>query len=143
MTQVIAKVKGVRVFEDENSASVQLTLDKEVEGYKKNKDTSAFEKGMTNQVSFYRSALTAQLCDANDDIALYRACQEHALSQRQFALILFGAKLKLDIVEHAAGEVVKIGDKERMLERDCVFVEVVDVELDGKAEARLNAAISL
>lgn len=142
MTTIVATVKGIRVFENENSASVQLTLDKEVEGYKQD-ETGVFVKAMTNKVSFFRSALTAQLCDANDDIALYRACQEHALGQRQLALILFNAKLKLNIVEHSAGEVVAINGKEHTVERDCVFVDVADVELSPRATMCLNNAISL
>lgn len=142
MTTIVATVKGIRVFENENSASVQITLDKEIEGYKQD-ENQIFVKGKTNAVSFFRSALTAQLCDINDDIALYRACQERALSQRQLALILFGAKLKLNMTEHATGEVITIAGKERVLERDCIFVEVADVTLTEAAVKRLNDAISL
>lgn len=142
MTTIVATVKGIRVFENENSASVQLTLDKEVEGYKQD-ENGVFVKGMTKQVSFFRSALTAQLCDANDDIALYRACQERALGQRQFALILFNAKLKLNITEHSAGEVVEVNGTERTIERDCIFVDVAGVELAPRAVQCLNDAISL
>lgn len=142
MTTVVATVKGIRVFENENSASVQLTLDKEIEGYKQD-DNGIFVKGMTKQVSFFRSALTAQLCDANDDIALYRACQERALGQRQLALILFNSKVKLNITEHSAGEVIDVNGTERTIERDCIFVEVVDVTLAPRAIQCLNDAISL
>ena len=137
MTTIVATVKGIRVFENENSASVQLTLDKEIEGYKQD-ENGVFVKGMTNQVSFFRSALTAQLCEANDDIALYRACQEHALRQKDFAKLLFNSKLKLNITEHTAGEVVDVNGTERTIERDCIFVDVADVELDAKAQARLE-----
>lgn len=94
-------------------------------------------------MSFFRSTLTAQLCDANDDIALYRACQERALGQRQFALILFNAKLKLNITEHSAGEVVEVNGTERTIERDCIFVDVAGVELAPRAVQCLNDAISL
>ena len=139
MTTIVATVKGIRVFENENSASVQLTLDKEVEGYKQD-ENGVFVKGMTKQVSFFRSTLTAQL---NDDIALYRACQERSLNQRQFALILFNAKLKLNITEHSAGEVVEVNGNERTIERDCIFVDVAGVELAPRAIQCLNDAISL
>lgn len=142
MSQVIATVKGIHVFDNDNASSVQLTLDKEVEGYKQDED-GVFVKSMTNQVSFFRSALTAQLCAVNDDIALFRAMSGCALTQAQFALILFRAKVKLNIVEHAKGEEVTIGDKKRVLERDCIFTELQDIILDGKAQARLNNAFTL
>ena len=137
MTTIVATVKGIRVFENENSASVRLTLDKEIEGYKQD-ENGVFMKGMVKDVSFFRSALTAQLCDVNDDIALYRACQEHALGQKDFAKLLFNAKLKLNITEHTAGEVIDVNGTERTIERDCIFVDVADVELDAKAQARLG-----
>ena len=142
MTTIVATVKGIRVFENEESASVQLTFDKEMEVYKKD-DDGVFVKAMTKQVSFFRSALTAQLCDANDDIALYRACQERAFDQRQFALILFNAKLKLNITEHSAGEVIEFNGKERTVERDSTFVDVAGVELAPRAIQSLNDALSL
>lgn len=142
MAQIIATVKGIKVFDNENAASVQLVLDKEVEGYKQD-ENGVFVKGMTNTVSFFRSALTAQLCAANDDIALFRAMSGGALNQAQFALILFNAKLKLDIVEHKQGEEVSVGDTKRVLERDCIFTDVKDVTLDAKAQARLDKAFTL
>ena len=142
MTTIVATVKGIRVFENEDSASVQLTLDKEIEGYKQD-ENGVFVKAMTKQVSFFRSALTAQLCDANDDIALYRACQKRALGQRQFALILFNAELVLNITEHSAGEVIEVNGKEHTLERDSTFVDVIGVALAPRAIQRLNAALSL
>ena len=142
MSQIIATVKGIRVFDDDNASSVQLTLDKEVEGYKQD-ENGVFVKSMTNQVSFFRSALTAQLCAVNDDIALFRAMSSSAFTQAQFALILFGAKVKLNVVEHKQGEEVTIGDKKRVLERDCVFTEVQDVILDSKAQARLSQVFTL
>ena len=142
MTTIVATVKGIRVFENEDSASVQLTFDKEMEVYKKD-DDGVFVKTMTKQVSFFRSALTAQLCEENDDIALYRACQERALDQRQFALILFNAKLKLNITEHSAGEVIEVNGKERTVERDSTFVDVIGVALAPRAIQSLNDALSL
>lgn len=142
MTTIVAKVKGIRVFETENSSSVKLTLDKEVEGYQQD-ENGVFVKGLTKQVSFFRSTLTAQLCDANDDIALYRACQERALNQHQLAMILFNANLKLNITEHSAGEVLDVNGEERVIERDCIFVEVVDIELTPRAIQCLNDSFSL
>lgn len=142
MTTIVATVKGIHVFENEKSSVVQLTLDKEIEGYKLD-ENGVFVKGMTNRVSFFRKAFTAQLCDINDDVALYRACQERPLCQRQFALILFNAKLKLNITEHSAGEVIEVNGKDRTIERDCIFVDVAGVELAPRAIQCLNDAISL
>lgn len=102
MSEIIARVRGIRVVTVDGVTSVQLTLDKEIEGYALGKN-GVFVKRMTNKVTFFRSVLTSQLCDVNDDIALYRVCQGRALSQEEFAKILFNSKLTLDIVEHKQG----------------------------------------
>lgn len=138
METTVATVKNVRVFVNEDSASVTLTLDKSVKGYKR-ADNGTFEEADVNTVSFPRSAFTAMLCDANDDIALYRATRGQAFDQKAFGIILFNAKIKLNREFKAAGELVN----EKAVKRDCYISSVAGVELSDRAIRALDAAIAL
>ena len=75
MSQVIT-IKSVKVFENEEFANVSLTLTQTVKGFRLNHDTNAMEEADVDTISISRSALTRQLCDCNDDIALFRATRE-------------------------------------------------------------------
>ena len=138
METIKATVKGVRVFVNEDNATITLTLDKDVKGFKRN-DAGTFDEAETDQISFYRSALTAQLCELNDDIALFRAMSERAFGQREFGAILFGAKIEFTNEHKAAGEIIN----ERALERDCYIRTLKGLTLSAKAIAALDKATSL
>lgn len=142
METIVVTVKGVKVFVDENSASVQLTIDKAIKGFAQNGD-GAYAEANVKTISFHRSKLTAQLCDASDDIAMYRATLDHAFGQKEFGVILFNAKLKLNRDRKAAGEVVGEGDAARAVERDCYITDVVGVTLSDRAIRQLDAATAL
>ena len=142
METIVVTVKGVKVFVDENSASVQLTIDKAIKGFAQNGD-GAYAEADVKTISFHRSKLTAQLCDASDDIAMYRATVDHAFGQKEFGVILFNAKLKLNRDRKAAGEVVREGDTARAVERDCYITDVVGVTLSDRALRQLDAATAL
>lgn len=142
MATITAKVKNVRVFESEESASVQITLDKEFEGFVIN-DGAATKQNIT-AFSMNRSALTAQLCDVNDDIALYRACQSNSLNQKQLALILFNATITIERELRSAGETyTAFNGEERAFEHDCFTTKVVKVSLSDKAIRMLDNACAL
>ncbi|AXF52170.1 MAG: hypothetical protein [crAssphage sp. isolate ctcc615] len=138
METIKATVKAVRMFINEDNATVTLTLDKAVKGFKRT-DAGTFEEAETDTISFFRSALTAQLCDVNDDIALFRSMSEHAFGQREFGAILFGAKLTLEREFKAAGEVVG----ERAIQRDCYITTITGITLSAKAVAALDKATAL
>lgn len=142
METIVVTVKGVKVFVDENSASVQLIIDKAIKGFAQGEDGSYAEADVKT-ISFHRSKLTAQLCDACDDIAMYRATLDHAFGQKEFGVILFNAKLKLNRDFKAAGEVVGEGDSARAVERDCYITDVVGVTLSERAIRQLDAATAL
>ena len=73
---IVITVTGVKVFVDEKSASVQLTSDKAIKGFVRNAD-GTFVEADVNTISIHRSKLTVQLCEACDDIAMYRATLDH------------------------------------------------------------------
>ena len=86
MSQVIT-IKSVKVFENEEFTNVSLTMTQTVKGFRLNRDTNAMEEADVDTISISRSALTRQLCDCNDDIALLRATREKAFGQREFKFI--------------------------------------------------------
>ena len=59
METIVVTVTGVKVFVDEKSASVQLTLDKAIKGFARNAD-GTFAEADVNTISIHRSKLTAQ-----------------------------------------------------------------------------------
>ena len=142
METIVVTVKGVKVFVDENSASVQLILDKAIKGFARSEDGSYAEADVKT-ISFHRSKLTAQLCDASDDIAMYRATLDHAFGQKEFGVILFNAKLKINRDFKTAGEVVGEGDSAHAVDRDCYISDVVGVTLSDRAISKIDNAVAL
>lgn len=142
METIVVTVKGVKVFVDENSASIQLTLDKAIKGFARDGEGN-FAEADVKTISIHRSKLTAQLCDASDDIAMYRATLDHAFGQREFGVILFNAQLTLNRTFVAAGEVIGEGDDAIAAERDCYLTDVVKVKLSQKSLDELDKATSL
>lgn len=148
MAQVIVNLTRVQVFETENGSNVNLVFNEKIAGFQRVVDANGavdFVEAEVNTVSIGRSALTAQLCEANDLIADYRCSIDHAFGQKEFGIILRGAALTLERELHTAGEVY--GQDENGVDiaysRDCYTTEVVDVKLSKKAEERLDAACSL
>ena len=138
MSNVIT-IKGVKVFENEEFANVSLTLTQPIKGFRLNRDTNTMEEADVDTISMSRSALTRQLCDCNDDIALFRATRERAFGQREFGIILFNAKLTIERELKAAGEEVN----GKALERDCYITSIVGVTLTERAIRKLDAACQL
>ena len=135
----VVTIKGVKVFENEEFANVSLPLPHPIKGFRLNTDTNTMEEADVDTISLSRSALTRQLCDCNDDISMYRATCDRAFNLRQFAIILFNAKLTINRELKAAGE--KINGK--VLERDSYITSIVGVTLSDKAIRALDAACQL
>lgn len=142
METIVVTVKGVKVFVDEKSANVQLTFDKAIKGFTKDADGNFVETDVKT-ISIHRSKLTAQLCDASDDIAMYRATLDHAFGQKEFGVILFNAQLTLNRQRVAAGEVIGEGDDAVAAERDCYLTDVIKVKLSERALDQLDKATAL
>ena len=142
METIVVTVKGVKVFVDENSASVQFTFDKAIKGFVRDADGNFVEVDVKT-ISIQRSKLTAQLCEASDDIAMYRATLDHAFGQKEFGVILFNAQITLNRQRVAAGEVIGEGDDAFVAERDCYLTDVVKVKLSDRALRQLDDATAL
>lgn len=142
METIVVTVKGVNVYVDQDSASVKLTFDKAIKGFRKNADGTYTESDV-NTVSIPRKKLTAQLCEASDDIAMYRATLDHAFGQKEFGIILFKSQLTLNRTFVAAGEMIGEGDDAVAAERDYYLTDVPKVKLSQKALDELDKATSL
>ena len=142
METIVVTVKGVKMFVDEKSANVQLTFDKAIKGFTKDGDGNFVETDVKT-ISIHRSKLTAELCDASDDIAMYRATLDHAFGQKEFGVILFNAQLTLNRQRVAAGEVIGEGDDAIAAERDCYLTDVIKVKLSDRALDQLDKATAL
>lgn len=138
METIVVTVNNVKVFESEDAATVQISFNEPIKGLKLDEQGNTTETDVTS-LSIFRSKLTAQLCEANDDIALYRATQSQALNQKQFGIILVGAKLKINREFKAAGET----DGDYTFSRDSYITDVIDVTLTERAIRKLDAACSL
>lgn len=138
METIVVTINNVKVFEQEDSATVQISFNEPIKGLKLDKQGAVTEADVTS-FSMFRSKLTTQLCEVNDEIALYRATQTHGLNQKQLGIILVGAKLKINRDFKAAGEV----DGDYTFTRDSYVTNVVGVTLTERAIRKLDAACSL
>lgn len=142
METIVVTIKSVKVFVDENSASVQLTFAESIKGFARDSEGNYTETDVKS-ISIHRSKLTAQLCETSDDIAMYRATLDHAFGQKEFGVILFNAKLTLNRTFIAAGEMIGEGDDAVAAERDMYLTDVAKVKLSDRAIRQLDAATSL
>jgi hypothetical protein len=104
-----------------------------------------FVEDKVSSISVGRSAFTAQLCDCNDDIAMYRGCIDHAFGQKEFGLLLTGAALTIERERHTAGEVYGQDENGADLAytRDCYTTEVVGVKLSAWSAQKIDDALTL
>ena len=142
METIVVTVKSVKLFVNEDKANVQIGFEKAIKGFIK-ADDGTYIEGEVHYISFFRSRLTAQLCQCSDDIAMFRATLDHSFGQKEFGVILFNAKLKLNRELHKAGEVLGEGDDAITLDRDCYITDIVGVTLSERALRCLDAAITL
>jgi hypothetical protein len=148
MAQFVINLKRVQVFESENGSNVNLVFNENIDGFvRKVGENGAidFVEDKVSTISVGRSALTAQLCDCNEDIAMYRACIDHAFGQKEFGLILTGAALTIERERHAAGEVYGQADDGTDLaySRDCYTTTVTGCKLSARSQSILDNALTL
>ena len=142
METIVVTVKSVRLFINEDKANVQIGFDKPIKGFAKDKD-GTYVEGDVYHISIFRSRFVAQLCEVNEDIAMYRATLDHSFGQKELGVLLFNAKLKLNRELHKAGEVLGEDDKAITLDRDAYTTDVVGVTISDRALRCLDKAIAL
>lgn len=142
--KVKVTINAVTVFDNDGKASIRLSFNETIRGYKA--DGSEFAETDVNYIDINRAALTKQLTAINDLIADFRATRVEALGQREFALILRGATLTMVRTHHVGGELTGRQDEKGndiAYQRDCYTTQVVAIRLTGNAVAKLERATEL
>ena len=129
-------VTRVQVFDQEDVVNVQLTFKQSFPGFVKKDDD--YVASDTNIISFTRSALTRQLCDKNEGIAMLRDGQKTPITRMQFSTLLHGAVLTVTRTYHKAGFVPEGRDA---LTRDQWFSDVESAKLTDFATNLLQNVI--
>lgn len=149
MAQVIVNLTRVQVFESEEFTNVNLVFNEQIDGFKKSVDDAGivdFVEDKVNYLSIGRSALIAQLCEANDLIADYRATIDHSFGQKEFGIILRrGTVLTLNRERHSAGEVYGQDEdgNDLAFSRDSYTTDIIDVKLTPRSIEKLEKATDL
>lgn len=132
------KVKNIRLYSNEEMTKVTITFDETIPGISRT-DAGEFIQTDVDHISLTRSAFTAQVCTAHDDIALFKACQNEPFSLKDLAILFMGSKLKFNRTFVSAGELVN----DEATEHDCYITDIVAVQLTARAEQKLNDALTL
>lgn len=135
--QFSVKVMRVQLFDDADIVNVQLTFDKAIPGFVRDADGN-FVEADTNVVSRSRSAITKELCDCDESIALLRDGQKAPLSRAQFSTILHGATIVLERTYHVEGFVPEGRDA---LVRDQWFTTIANVKLSEMAKQLIQQVV--
>lgn len=134
METIVATIKNISLFENENSTYVAIFIDKTFKGFVLNNGVP--EEKEVNYFTMSRSNLTYQLCNTNENIAKYRSCLAHSFTQKNLATLLTGAKLKFNREFHSAGELLE--GSSNPLERDCYITTLVDIEISPNVAKALT-----
>ena len=132
------KVKNIRLYTDENVSKVTITFEEKIPGIIRT-EAGEFVHGDVDHISMSRSAFTAQVCDANADIALFRACCERPFTQKELAILFLGSTVKFNTAPVVAGEVIN----DVAVEHDFYTIEITGIKPTTRAEDQLNAALTL
>ena len=124
------KVMRVQLFDQEDMVNVQLTLNKTIPGFVKDKDGN-YVVADVDHIAMSRSALTRALCEKDGMIATMRDGQETPLTRAQLSTILHGAVLAITRTYHAVGFVPEGRDA---LTRDQWFTDIESVKLTDLAD---------
>lgn len=131
------EVKRVQLFDQEDIVNVQLTLDRAVPGFTKDKDGN-YVAADIDHISLSRSALTRALCEKDEMIATMRDGQATPLTRAQLSTILHGAKVVLTRTYHVAGYTPEGRDA---LVRDQWFTDIESVKLTELANKLIQQLV--
>lgn len=129
---------------------VNIIIEEEIDGYKKVGNEKVEAK--VNNFSINRSAFTAMICKANDDIAEYRDCRGSAFDQKALTILFRGAVLVIERTKYEAGSnIVNWDGTEAVDENGVVLVHQYDgfdtkitgVKITPKSKQKLDEYCTL
>lgn len=135
----VVEISSVSLFTDETSSSIRLEFKQSIPGFAKD-ENGTFTSVSVNHIDTFRSKLTAQLCAVNEDVAFYRACLGHAMENKHFSIILFGAKVTIIRTLIKQGEQYEQNGEQLVAERDLYLTDIEAVQLSSRAKALLEKA---
>lgn len=113
----------------------------------------AKELKSVNSFSMHIRVFTAQVCGLNDDIADYRNCRTSSFDQAALGKLFgSGTEFTVERVPYKAGEEIKDADGENLVDEDGQILvhkndgfttNIIGLKLTGRAQARLDAALTL
>lgn len=143
-------VKSVKLFrsEDENGTSydVQLTINERIDGYKKDENGN-YVAEKVDSISISRSQFTAEVCNVNEKLAIYRSGRESGFDQKALGVLFTKSTLEIVRTHHAKDEEVldnngnPVKNKKGEIvtySRDCYTTNITGITLSKVADNMLD-----
>lgn len=154
METIKVTVKSIKLFihevDDMTFNDVNITINEELDGYKAN-DAGGFEQAKVNSFKLDRAAFTAQVCELNDDLGLYRSTRTAGFDQAVLGLLFTGATLGVlrehhvkdeEVLDYKGEKVIVKGDdgveKSLTYQRDCYTTKIISLTLTKRATEMIN-----
>lgn len=150
MDLIKVTVKGVKLFRQENENGiffdVNLQINEEIDGYKRDENNNYVAAKVTD-FSIRRPQFTAEVCNVNEKLAIYRNGRETGFDQKSLGVLFTKSTLEIVRTHHSAGEEVLDSDDNPVKNekgevvtytRDCYTTNIVSVSLSKLAEAMLD-----
>jgi len=101
-------------------------------------DNVQYSEGSITTLYLDRAAVTAQLCNINDDVQELRNCVGK-FDPKAWSLLLRGSVLELERTLVKAGEEYPDDEEHRVAEHDCYSTKIVGFTFGERAKARYDA----
>lgn len=139
---IAAVIKQASVFVDEEQgASVILTLDRQIDGIIQDDKTKEFKRELTDTIYIRRGIATVDLCDISDDIADYRATLNRGFDTQDVGIILRKAEVVLERTYWEKGSEVEWSDKP--LDHMQFDTRIKSITLSKRAIEKIDKATDL
>ena len=137
---VVANVTRVQVNIKDDFTRVTLFLNKKLKAFAEDKATHIFNEIETNMVTFSAGEIV-RLAETNEIAAFFISISENVYTSAVMGKLLFGAKVTIENVFHAKGEVIE--GKDETLARDQWFKSITRYEPGEMALKLMNKELGL
>ena len=137
---VVANVTRVQVNIKDDFTRVTLFLNKKLKAFAEDKETHIFNEIETNMVTFSAGEIV-RLAETNEIAAFFISISENVYTSAVMGKLLFGAKVTIENVFHAKGEVIE--GKDEPLARDQWFKSITRYEPGEMALKLMNKELGL